>query len=697
MIDPQHIDDPLIEAATRPLADNPELRLAAAGYLQAMRKPAPQAEQVAIARWAEADAGKRGGWMWALWGLVMVLALLVAWTDWLDVMDAMNPGWDRGTRENTRDEFEARIAGDLTKEQKLLMFGDLSTKDLVRRKEALWKSEPDSPVFLPEYFNELPEIPGELLARANTIDPDNAWFTFAALSMDSRECVERVYSGGGFMKGKSVAKPPSWKIKDPAVLERIAMAMKAARFLTKWESYYAERMRRRIPFLKDGNIAQRKDSRRYLFENVGAMSSGAYALDQACCAIAWQHADRGDVDSFRGFSSDVEHFIRLRSSGEPFGLVDEMFLRNSTKTIAKGLMEAAGKLGLKNEEVRWREILSDIEALDRHRSTPVFPAGWIAYEPGVKTGVLRSGDITSMARYAQNPPSLTDSDICPGRLVDHEFASRLCAMALVLVLPVIAGLIPCFRFRHSLMIRRLASRFHQLLRPIDWLWICGLGLIGPLMFVLAVNRLTPFGGRDFGLLGSFWILPAAHFLALLLYWLLLPPCLIRWRLRKRAAMFADCRVGIGLEWVPIVVLAVFVPVVGWAATTGVVPQLWVVWFDWYATPIVDRNSEAPLWIAAALLAVTVVWMLVSAGASFLANGRGRLECMPVTRAMQLVAAAAALLALALIPVFKQCEQHWYAQDRLAKFDVTQPGWSRYEYQVAVQMRKELRGILEAPR
>lgn len=51
-----------------------------------------------------------------------------------------------------------------------------------------------------------------------------------------------------------------------------------------------------------------------------------------------------------------------------------------------------------------------------------------------------------------------------------------------------------------------------------------------------------------------------------------------------------------------------------------------------------------------------------------------------------------LLALASVG-FKASEQYWFDRDTLSKADASEPGWSHFEYQVAVQMRKELREIL----
>ena len=56
----------------------------------------------------------------------------------------------------------------------------------------------------------------------------------------------------------------------------------------------------------------------------------------------------------------------------------------------------------------------------------------------------------------------------------------------------------------------------ELLDAGDWTWILGAGVLLPLVYVLAVSLLTPLGGREFGMLGNGMLLPAGHFVGLIL-------------------------------------------------------------------------------------------------------------------------------------------------------------------------------------
>ena len=46
--------------------------------------------------------------------------------------------------------------------------------------------------------------------------------------------------------------------------------------------------------------------------------------------------------------------------------------------------------------------------------------------------------------------------------------------------------------------------------------------------------------------------------------------------------------------------------------------------------------------------------------------------------------------------FKAAELHWFEREMLGRIDSNVPGWSRYEYEVAVQARRELKEVLGYP-
>ena len=104
-----------------------------------------------------------------------------------------------------------------------------------------------------------------------------------------------------------------------------------------------------------------------------------------------------------------------------------------------------------------------------------------------------------------------------------------------------------------------------MLRPVDYSWLLGAGLLLPYAYAMGVNRCTPLGGRDWGLKGLNGLLPMAQFLGMALLMLVVPVLVARWRLGLRAGCF-----GLGggrswLGWIAVLGAAVGIPLSGWIA------------------------------------------------------------------------------------------------------------------------------------
>jgi hypothetical protein len=294
-----------------------------------------------------------------------------------------------------------------------------------------------------------------------------------------------------------------------------------------------------------------------------------------------------------------------------------------------------------------------------------------------------------IAKRPETQPSLTDSDLKPMRLVDHELLSRLFSYVAWTLLGLCACLAAGYRFRVSVMSRRLASRMGDQLRPSDWGWILAAGVVLPFVFVMGVNRLTPLGGREFGVRGMNLLMPAAHFFGLLLLWLTLPLQMVRWRLAKRAGGFGFPGPSL-MGCLAAVCAAAFVPLVGWAAVSEL-DRFWLNALQ--LDPKYTSRILLPFWAAAALASLSLLWVTGSVALALL--GRSDRHLYRATSALVMVRVfAAAMLLIALASIgFKASERYWFKRDWMSKFDVAGPGWSAFESKVAAQMRKELRETL----
>jgi len=260
--------------------------------------------------------------------------------------------------------------------------------------------------------------------------------------------------------------------------------------------------------------------------------------------------------------------------------------------------------------------------------------------------------------------------------MDHEIISQWGSLgAAVLLLPGLAA-VAGYRFRSGAVVRRLAGRMGQLLRPADLCWLIGGGVILPFLYVMAVQRLTPFGGRDFSLLanglevsGQIVPMPFAQFLGLVVLMMILAPLIARWRLAKRAGIFGFPG---GIPWLGGLAAAcgfAFIPVIGWAAHAG--------------------TGEA-----VALLAVPASWPVAVGIMALFSRPENRLRRSTTARALVPAYAAAVILMIGVIPIFKAGEKHWLRQDRLTMFDPARPAPSIYQYEIIEQARKELREVLD---
>ncbi|MGL4398258.1 MAG: hypothetical protein ACRCXD_00185 [Luteolibacter sp.] len=673
----------LIEAAVRPLSDNAELQQAAIGLLETRIAEDAGADAM-IARWDQVDAQKRKSiWQIGLWVLVAVVSAGVAASDF-DEMSRIVPlgKWiANGSFLNPMptDELQ-RVTRKLSESEKLLLVGDLTRGSKSERKEALWRSEPDNPAFFAEYAGAFvadhEKLPPDFLKTARSIDPDNAWFTYMAATVEAMDSVKS--------KSRSGKNPKSWEILDQARLDRAMELLREARNQSEYTDYSMELLRKRLPLLPQENFIDHLESVACLSETAVFPGIRLRHLGNAIAARAWSLGASGDVTGYREIHSDADRFLRQMNHEKHTTLVYGLVGRVIASTLAESLGSAAEELGLEPEAARWKFIEGRLKDRQAKRQSREFLVDGKAVEQDTITGGILAGAVEMIAKQTATQVPLTAADLKPQRLFDHEFLARLLSYTTWVLLGFCASLAACYRFRVSVVFRRLARRMEDLLRPSDWVWIVVAGVVLPFVFVMAVNRLTQLGGRAFGVQGMGLLLPAGHFFGLLLLWLTLPVQIVRWRLAKRAGAFSfpkPSRIG----WLTGVSAILFVPMMGWAAVSQVGDSWWSV----------GTLPERPwqFWLAVGLGGVALLGVMVSISIAML--GRADRHFYQASSALVMVKVfAVAMLVIALASVgFKASERYWFKQDWMTKFDVAGPGWSAFESKVATQMRKELRETL----
>lgn len=689
--------DRLIQTAVRPFSDNAELQHAAADFLAKISTADAEAAGAMVARWDKVDAGKRKSFgSIGLWVALGLLSAVLVISDAGEISRIVTLGkWSMGFNFLDPDfsqDPQKRIAARLSESEKLLLFGDLSKTYKDERKEPLWRSDPDNPAYFADYaaayMSEHSKLPPDYFEISRRIAPGNSWFTYQAAALEARDAVKKARRTSRRVDGKTVYdSPQTWEVLDQARLDRSLELLREAGNQPEFADYSAGMLRRRLPLLPQETIFDGVDSV-FSLSSISVFSSFRLRiLSDTIAARSWSLGEAGDVAGFQELLADSDLFLRRICRDETGILVDELINAVIAMNLSQNFAATAETLGLVAEAARWKEISDRVSERNQGRDSREFLVDGKPVQRGNVTGTF--GSVEMVARQSETQVPVSDADLKPMRLLDHELLSWACGYVSWLAMALCLGCAASYRFRVAALSRRLAGRMEQLLRPADWAWIAGAGVLAPFIFVMAINRLTPLGGRDFGIQGTAMHLPAVHFLGLWVLWLVVPVQLIRWRMAGRVGGFGFPGNSV-LGWFASGCAVAFVPVIGWVAVSPSSAGSWLEWINSF--PAMWTRSPHH-WIALSLAGVPLLWLLWQI--SFALVGRADRQLYRATSAAVMVKVfAAILLLLALaIPAFKASERYWFRQDTMNKLDLETPGWSKFEAKVAIQMGQELKGIL----
>lgn len=668
---------PLVETAVRPFADNAEMQLAASRMLGGLTASNDDHASDAIQRWDQVDARKRKPvWRILLFSVLAVVSSIVlidvasetmAYAKFYSLLTSFTP---IGPSTRQQQQLENR----LNVSQRLLLFGDSSQPTKAGRMKALWDSEPENPAYFGEYakayLSDNGALPPDFLEISRRIDPQNSWFTYLAAAVECKGSVEKRKQSKA---ARDAGEARTWDIRDKAKLDRALVLVHEARLQPTCRNYSKELTRRRIELLPRNNPTDNLRSIAYLAAITSTDIIYIRYLADAIGAKGWIYGEEADASGLKGLIDDSDAFTTALADIEVSNLIEVLVFKVCADGAAKELGAAAAKLGLAADAARLTATHRRFEEYKKARDTRKDTPDRVA--PMTNGALLVSLSLPLVARQMLEPPPLTDDDVKPGRLADHEmFARASCVGAWILLMLLLCGT-AAYRYRSPALIRRLAKRMEALVRPADWGWLLACGLLLPLILVMILNRLTPLGGRDLGLQTTFWLLPAAHFLGLTVLVILLPVLITRWRLGKRAAAFGFANVRSTTGWFAAACAVAFLPMVGWGACAG---------------------SKVGLAVAAGLILVPALWLLVVMLRAVFSKPAKLLHRSTSARVLMPVYATAMLLMVSLVPVYKAAGQRWFEQDKLMRLDPAYPSMTRYEYEAAVQMRKEFRVRLELP-
>ena len=226
--------------------------------------------------------------------------------------------------------------------------------------------------------------------------------------------------------------------------------------------------------------------------------------------------ERGDFQGLIALKKSADIYLRNGCRTEPGIIIQDKIIEVAARTTLKNLTASAGKLGLTEEAAEIQTRLDRFEKLITDRKAGVFEIdGKDAFR---KLGVINGNGLRYLSKLALHPPILTDRDVKPGRMLEHDILWQICTYGIWALLGIVAGLAALYRFRSPRVVREVSARMELLLWPSDWRWLC-----------LVRNIQLPYDGVV--------LLPMALFTGLFFMMLILPILVARWRLGKRAAFF----------------------------------------------------------------------------------------------------------------------------------------------------------------
>jgi hypothetical protein len=674
----------LIEAAVRPFADNAEMRLSASKLLEELvGSDAADGEEM-VRRWESVDARKRR----PVWRLVLYAVLAAVSTALVNEAVKVVIGFENTIStmggsgyvdffHNSSVLSEEEMARKLAPDEALLLFGDLSRDSESERLKALWDSEPGNPAYFAQYVNayleQFKKLPPDFLKDARRIDPENAWFTYVAAGVRAKDATKKRPPSKA---AKAAHATPDWDINDAAALRDSLELLREARNQPKCESYRNELGGAQMRLLPTGTPAEVAFSLCYRFGKSTEAELAIRHLGAAMAAKAWLCGVENDSDSFKDLLTDADGFLRKRLVfSEVDSLVGELVTMRAGYDFISNAAPSAERLGFADEAKRLAGIWERIKQRDTELQGPrANPNGDLLQAQG---GSMASS-LTVYSRM-RNPPPLTLEDLEPGRLMDHETLAWTVSHFVWALLIAGMGLAAVSRYRSPVLIRRLTARLESLMLPRDWVVVFAAGVVVPMVYFLAITRLTPLGGRELSMeYGNFDVfyfddppLALAQASALALLVIFSSGTAACWRLRVRTkALGLVTRFSAGLL-VPIACLAAFIPVSGWS----------VVHFRAYSD-----TAAATAW---AIAGIALTWGFFVVFQTLFGQPRTQLRHGTVARMLIPSCAFAALLALSAAPFFKMRAFHWSSKDMLVRTAADYPSGSAFEQRVALQLRKEI--------
>ncbi len=530
---------------------------------------------------------------------------------------------------------------ELTEDEKLLLFGDVSCRDEVGRKKGFWDAEPGNAGAYIEYLAahrmERGKYPEDMLETAAGIDAGNAFYYLLRAGEMAKDCTKKVSPTRSRSVRRSSRRGRRGKL-APKVKPPVS------------GSHGEEMMRRRLPLLRSDDhdwpsriapiayLAGQYCSDSMIIAKVGSLvRAEAYRCEQEKDAVRLRKL----VDMW------MKYCHLVRQSGN--SLVDALVLRTMIHSPCKDFAAAARECGMEDYALFFESLdqrLAD-EKDARERGVPSqASADFIEKYGSVLTGL----SLPVLSKQLNDPSVIEEPDVRPDRLAEHAFFNRIGSVVYWQVLLVVAFVAWLWRLRSNRLLR-IAGR--QLAGVFCW--------------------------RDWVVVGMWGIvLPAG------IYWLVNGTETIVSAQRYNLG-YAGMRIPLG-QAAGLLLLLVFSPVLA----VSVSMMLFGIAGEY------DDGLGDSIKSVYALQAVALLLLLAS---PFVAMVRGfrdsRYTVAKAVRGHLVVSVyiAASLVMVLHAPVYHTLEKYWVAKDQVFKISPEFTAPTMYESQVTRQVFKELDELL----
>lgn len=671
---------PLIDSITETLADNAERRIYANALLGENFDPAHPGVADVTQRIEIASRRKfrvlRKALPWALAAVAIVVVVFAnastfRFAKTVYNFDIFKP-WEK-----------SELPSGLTEEGRLLL-GDPAIDDL-EQKRRLHLHAPENPAYFAEYVQAFvtknSSLPPDFLENAARTAPHNAFFHYFNASLTGKDSISKNKVSGPappprYVDGVRLSNLPreaEFTIKDPAVFDQAMEQIAKATALPAFETYTNPMIAVRLRLLPVDNLA---DFLRAMMYAYGASSSGIIQLRHIAdlmSARAEQLSKSGRREEFLTLVKQRDAFIGHLGHNPDSILIGELVYAVIASSTATNFQFAAERLGLAELAEAYRKQSDafreerDLREIQRKKAVDPFPVA--------KASSLTGWTLPMIGKQVNSPPPLSDADFEPLRRAEHELAGGLGILAAALILPLAALGVFLFRFIARPLIRLLAKRMAGVLGMADWAWVTVIGVLLPISLFLIVTRLTPLGGREYGVMYFDEYLLGVPLLALLLGLLIAPAIVARWRLTKCLAPF-----GLSDRFTIPISLGMLAMILVWSLT---------------ALPILVRFGAENQYALIALATPPALCLCL-----VIANALRTIFGKPTARLVQATTAIAVLPAYpigiiilcALTPIYSAGEKRWLAKETLLRIDPNAPDFGAYEFKVTAQKRKEINVI-----